>query len=76
MKLSEDKITELFEILKEIKGGYVYYASASTQYCFPLKNGGELRFSRNDEEPENTLSIDLYGGGIPPCITGFAEKTG
>lgn len=76
MELDQKKIHELFNELNKIKGGYSYSGAASLQYCFPLKSGGELRFGIYDEDPDNTLGIDLYGGELPPCITGFGQKTG
>lgn len=44
MKTAERLVKEI----AKIPGGYCYYGAASTQYCFPLKAGGELRFSLTD----------------------------
>ena len=67
----------LFEELAKIPGGYTYMGCASYQICFPLKKGGELRFSISDEDPpEEEFGIDLYDGALPPGITGPATKTG
>lgn len=74
------KISKLMSKLSEIPGGYSYWGACSHQICFPLKNGGELRFMLTDddvgEDPENPFSIDLYGGELPPGITGPAFRTG
>jgi hypothetical protein len=80
-------IDKLFKILEKIPGGYTYSGSCSYQICFPLRDGGELRFcltdsdvAEFDKDSEQTESgvfnIDLYDGGLPPCITGFSKKTG
>lgn len=74
----EDK--DLMHQLQKIPGGYVYWGSCSWQICFPLKNGGELRFmivdDDVDEEPKGIVKIDLYGGELSPCITGPSFSTG
>ena len=73
-----DKIVypdNLWEQLAKIPGGYVYSGAASFQLCFPLKQGGELRFSLHDDNYP-LLNIDLYGGELPPCITGPSSPTG
>lgn len=62
--------------LEKIPGGYVYMGAASYQVCFPLRSGGELRFSINDDDPPGTIGIDLYDGALPPCITGPSTRTG
>ena len=80
---------DLLMELQKIKGGDTYSGAASYQVCFPLKAGGELRFSINDEDeewfhnPDGTPSsngypirIDLYDGKLPPCITGPSHSTG
>lgn len=68
------KVRKLLSRLAEIKGGYTYSGAASYQVCFPLKAGGELRFMLSDER--DGLFIDLYGGELPPMITGFGKPTG
>lgn len=65
---------ELWAVLSKIPGGYSYTGACSEQLCFPLKAGGELRFGYYDDE--DGLQIDLYGGELPPGLTGFAVKTG
>jgi len=61
----------------KIPGGYRYEGICSSQICFPLKAGGELRFSlSDDEDSDGKWHIDLYSGALPPGITGFVEKTG
>jgi hypothetical protein len=69
---------ELLSELSKIKGGYTYMGAASYQVCFPLKAGGELRFSIIDEDVAEgeAFGIDLYGGELPPMITGFGQPTG
>lgn len=64
--------------LSGIRGGYNYMGACSDQICFPLRNGGELRFSVVDEDVADgeIYSIDLYDGALPPCITGFSKPTG
>jgi len=73
-------IRDLMDQLRKIKGGYNYLGACSDQMCFPLESGGELRFSLVDddcvESGESTFKIDLYGGELPPCITGYAKPTG
>lgn len=70
----------LVEQLSKIKGGYRYMGACSDQLCFPLKSGGELRFSTVDEDcvelGESCFAIDLYDGALPPCITGPSKLTG
>jgi hypothetical protein len=65
----------IFEELAKIKGGYNYYGACSCQICFPLKAGGELRFSITDDEPDH-IGIDLYDGAIPAGVSGPAYPTG
>lgn len=74
MKTAEKLVKEI----AKIPGGYCYYGAASTQYCFPLKAGGELRFSLTDADAGGSeeWEVDLYGAELPPCISGFACKTG
>lgn len=73
-------IRDLFRELGKIKGGYNYMGACSNQMCFPLKNGGELRFSIVDddclEDGEESFGIDLYDGSLPPCISGPSNPTG
>ena len=73
-------IRDLMNQLLKIKGGYNYLGACSSQICFPLKEGGELRFSLVDDDcvdpGESTFKIDLYGGELPPCITGPSSATG
>jgi len=71
---------ELFRDLEKIPGGYTYSGACSYQICFPLKNGGELRFSVIDDDvdenvPKKDFYIDLYGGELSG-ITGPIAKTG
>lgn len=66
----------LLEVLEKIPGGYVYMGAASYQVCFPLKSGGELRFGLYDDDEHDGVAIDLYGGELPPCITGPGYPTG
>jgi hypothetical protein len=77
------KLRELWEIrllnqLCDIPGGYTYDGIASWQVCFPLRSGGELRFSMTEDEDggESRLGIDLYDGALPPGVTGPARRTG
>jgi hypothetical protein len=74
-------VSELLSQLAKIKGGYTYSGACSYQVCFPLKAGGELRFSVvdgdvADAEGIDWFGIDLYGGELPPMITGFGKETG
>lgn len=71
-------IDKLMTEIATIPGGYVYQGAASYQICFPLKAGGELRFSITDEDVGGSggWEVDLYDGALPPGITGFADKTG
>ena len=76
--LSTFRITQnnfLAELAK-IPGGYEYWSCASTQVCFPLKAGGELRFGMYDEDEHEGVAIDLYDGALPPGVTGPAKLTG
>jgi hypothetical protein len=60
----------------KIPGGYRYEGICSSQLCFPLKNGGELRFSiSDDEESDGKWHIDWYDGALPHGITGPVTKT-
>jgi hypothetical protein len=78
--MSSIEIKSLFEMLRKIQGGYEYSGACSFQVCFPLKSGGELRFSLVDEdvleEDSDEFQIDLYDGTLPPMITGFSIETG
>ena len=68
---------ELFKELQKIKGGYRYDGACSIQICFPLRSGGELRFSVSDDDADpDEFCIDLYDGSLPPCITGPSFLTG
>lgn len=64
----------LIDTLRKIPGGYEYSGICSFQVCFPLKKGGELRFGWYDDT--DGLQVDLYGGELPPGITGPATLTG
>lgn len=81
------EISELFKRLGKIKGGYNYSGAASYQICFPLKDGGELRFMLVDGDASERrgaeivtemglFDIDLYGGELPPGISGPVSVTG
>lgn len=71
------EVQELIEELSKIPGGYRYDGIVSTQYCFPLKAGGELRFVLlDDDDTDGKWHVDLYGGELPPGITGPVNKTG
>lgn len=72
------KVSELLSELAKIPGGYTYAGACSYQVCFPLKSGGELRFSLVDDDvcEGEPFGIDLYGGELPPMITGFGKATG
>lgn len=83
----EEEITTKIEnrIMSEaakVPGGYRYDGICSSQVCFYLRDGGELRFitcEADDEEgnpSDNLLHIDYYDGKLPPRITGPASKTG
>lgn len=63
---------EIFEELQKLPGGYVYSGAASLQVCFPLRDGGELRFAICDEKPSG---FDIYDGSLPG-ITGPTHPTG
>lgn len=73
-------------MLSKIPGGYQYLCAASTQVCFPLKSGGELRFSMVDDDVsddpefwkhEDAIGIDLYDGALSGVgVTGPVIKTG
>lgn len=80
---------ELAKALNTIPGGYTYMGVCSVQTCFPLKNGGELRFMYVDDDVDDDpaddtktinvrgrLKIDFYGGELPPGITGPVSPTG
>lgn len=69
------KDVELWSELMKIPGGYTYSGVCSIQICFPLKAGGELRFSESDDGPPG-IQIDHYDGMIPPGVTGPAGPTG
>lgn len=76
-KLSDEQAMALLSELAMIPGGYKYSGICSFQVCFPLRNGGELRFSVVDDDMENAgFSIDLYDGALPPGITGPSKLTG
>lgn len=72
----------LWNEAKVIKGGYQYEGVCSSQLCFPLRDGGELRLmfceaDDGDGKPSDTrMHIDFYDGKLPPGITGPAWKTG
>ena len=69
-----DKLLE--EILK-VPGGYRYFGICSDQICFPLKNGGEIRFMlTDDDDSDGKWHCDFYDGSLPPGITGFVKGTG
>lgn len=74
--MPRQSVHDLLAILETIPGGYVYSGVCSIQVCFPLRAGGELRISISDEDPEDAVHIDLYGGELPPGITGPATRTG
>jgi len=78
LELSDEQERTFLSELAKIPGGYTYSGACSYQVCFYLRDGGELRFSVVDEDctDEPGLQIDLYDGALPPCITGFGEKTG
>jgi hypothetical protein len=71
---------EISLILEGIPGGYTYRGACSFQICFPLKAGGELRFSWVDKDIDKdhngNMQIDLYNGALLPCITGVGKLTG
>jgi hypothetical protein len=70
-------IDKLMVDVAKIPGGYCYSGVCSYQICFPLRNGGELRFSIGDDDSSSgEWEVDLYGGELPPGITGFAHSTG
>ena len=61
---------------RKVPGGYTYEGICSRQICFPLRNGGELRFIICDEESsDGEWHIDFYDGALPPGITGPVERT-
>lgn len=81
------EIKDLLSRLSKVKGGYEYMGACSTQICFPLRNGGELRFSLTDDDCNQSsegdiqtecgvFNIDLYDGAIPPGVSGPATLTG
>jgi len=73
----DKEVERLIAELAKIPGGYRYDGICCTQYCFPLRAGGELRFSLcDDEDSDGKWHIDLYDGGLPPGITGPAGPTG
>ena len=68
--------SNLIKEARQVPGGYVYDGICSTQICFPLKNGGELRFSLcDDDESDGEWHIDHYDGSLPPGISGPVRKT-
>lgn len=69
---------ELLTMLSKLPGGYEYMGAASCQVCFPLRDGGELRFGIYDDEDgdDATFGIDIYSGFLPPGISGPVHKTG
>lgn len=69
---------KIWEELSKIPGGYTYSGAASLQICFPLRDGGELRFSLNDDDTRGdfpAFGFDFYDGSLPPGITGPWSKT-
>lgn len=81
LHFSDQQIRDLLSVLSQIPGGYEYLGAASTQLCFPLKEGGELRFSWVDddvaEDPDNCFRIDLYNGALSRVgVTGLIKNTG
>lgn len=80
INVPDEEKNRILDALNKIPGGYMYLGACSVQVCFPLKAGGELRFSWVDddcvEEGEPEFGIDLYGGELPPCITGPSSSTG
>lgn len=81
-KTVEEYEKMLLKEISKIPGGYVYEGVCSTQYCFYLRDGGELRFSccecdNEDGSPSDMrYHFDHYDGMLPPGITGFVVKTG
>lgn len=69
-----NKVEDILSALEKLSGGYVYSGICSYQVCFPLRAGGELRFSLTDDK--EGLQIDIYGGELPPGISGPSWKTG
>jgi hypothetical protein len=70
------QIERLISEIRKVPGGYVYYGACSDQICFPLKAGGEIRFSLSDhDESDGEWHCDHYDGALPPGITGFVNKT-
>lgn len=68
----EHLITEALKV----PGGYMYEGICSSQICFPLRNGGELRFIiSEDEDSDGKWHIDYYDGALPPGITGPVKPT-
>lgn len=70
---------EIMNRLRIISGGYRYEGVVSSQICFPLKSGGELRFGiyeDDDVEGGVEFNIDFYDGALPPMITGPSFRTG
>ena len=74
--MSEDE-RRLWNEASKIKGGYTYEGACSSQLCFYLRDGGELRFCITDDDVggDGKVHIDHYDGALPPGITGFAERT-
>lgn len=64
------------DVIAKIPGGYIYSGMTSYQVCFPLKAGGELRFTTYNLDTHEGVAIDLYDGSLPPGMTGQVLKTG
>jgi hypothetical protein len=89
IELTEDHDEELitrsenriFGEAAKVPGGYRYDGVCSSQVCFPLRAGGELRLSWCEADDadgtpsDNLLHVDHYGGELPPGITGPAWPT-
>ena len=70
-------MNSLIREIAKIPGGYSYSGICSDQICFPLRDGGELRFIiTDDDESDGKWHCDYYDGALPPGITGFVERTG
>jgi len=71
-----NEVNRLISEADKVPGGYRYEGICSSQLCFPLKNGGELRFIICDaDESDGKWHIDYYDGLLPPGITGPVTKT-
>lgn len=83
--IANDIESWIYGSLKDIDGGYQYLGAASTQLCFPLKNGGELRFSVTDGDVLEGVShdagwdaaFDHYDGALSGVgVSGPVSPTG